>query len=79
MHNFFKNLKIPAPTPLPIFGNFCGLINKGMSKYDEDIFNKYGNIVGYHEATSPVILCKDVDMIKSVMVKDFNSFINRRV
>jgi hypothetical protein len=79
MRNYFKKLNISGPTPKPILGNLFGLLTKGIACYDEEIFKKYGNIVGYHEATAPVILCRDVEMIKHVMVKDFNNFVNRRV
>ena len=65
---------------MPIIGNFAGVMKKGFIKYDEDIFDEYGNdIIGYFEGSTPVVLCRDIDMIKHVMVKDFSSFTNRRV
>ena len=32
------------------------------------------NIVGYFEATQPIVLCKDVEMIKHVMVRFFSFY-----
>ena len=55
-------------------------MSRGLAKHDEFIFEKYkSDIVGYHESSLPIILCRDVDMIKHVMVKDFSHFVNRRV
>ena len=52
----------------------------GLSKYDEEVISKYGKIVGYFEGgNTPVVLCSDVEMIKSVMIKDSHFFNNRRV
>ena len=81
MCRYFQKLNIPrGPTPLPIFGNVFGFLRKGVAKYDEEVFDKYGSdIIGYFEATTPNVLCKDVDMIRHVMVKDFAYFVNRRV
>jgi hypothetical protein len=51
----------------------------GLSNYDDEVISKYGNILGYWEGNRPVVLCADVDMIKSVMIKDSHYFNNRRV
>jgi hypothetical protein len=80
MLRFFNRLKIPSPTPLPVIGNFIGFMNKGVTKFDDELFkNCKSDIVGYFEGSQPVVICKDVDMIKHCMVKDFSHFANRRV
>ena len=79
MCQFFPNLNIPGPSPKPIIGDFLKLITKGLAKYDEEAIAKYGKILGYYEATKPVVLCTDVEMIKSVMIKDAQHFVNKRV
>lgn len=76
---YFNKLNIPGPSPKPIVGNLLDLINKGITKNDEELIEKYGKIVGYHEGATPVILCTDLDMIKHIMIKDFSYFVNRRV
>ena len=73
-------MNMPGPTPKPILGNIVGVISKGLVKYDEKVFDDYkSDIIGLYEASTPVVLCRDVDMIKHVMIKDFSHFINRRV
>jgi cytochrome P450 len=40
---------------------------------------KYGNTFGYFEGTTPIIVTRDVKFLKSFMIKDFSSYVNRRV
>lgn len=76
---FFPNANIPGPKPKFIVGDFLRLIGMGITSYDEEMTKKYGRICGYFETNKAVILCSDVDMIKHVMFKDSQYFLNRRV
>ena len=40
---------------------------------------KYGRTFGYFDGTQPSLWTTDANLIKSVFVKDFDHFINRRV
>jgi len=42
-------------------------------------FKKYGKLYGKFEGTKPNIYIGDCDLVRSVLVKDFDHFINRRV
>ncbi len=39
-----------------------------------DKFNKYGKTYGRYDGRVPTIVTKDPELIKSVMVKNFDSF-----
>lgn len=52
---------------------------KGFMESDTQFIEKYGRIVGYFEGSTPVILTTDSQLIKNVLIKDFNYFVNRRV
>ena len=79
LRNFFKRLGVPGPAPKFLLGNFKEMIENGMVHFDTEITKKYGKTVGYFEGTQPAILTKDVKFLKAVMIKDFPSFVNRRV
>ena len=78
MCSYFKKLNIRGPTPLPLVGNFLGLIKDGFDVYDPYLMKKYNRTCGMFEGSTPVILTSDPKFIKSVMIKDSASFVNRR-
>jgi cytochrome P450 family 3 subfamily A len=53
---------------------------KNLPKYDQEIVTKYGWwCFGYFDGSLPNLWITDADVIKSVFVKDFGHFVNRRV
>ncbi len=54
-------------------------MKEGFAYHDLSLIKEYGKVVGYFEGTTPNILCADVEMLKQVLIKDFDSFRNRRV
>lgn len=79
LRNFFKRMNLPGPKPWPLIGNFSTVAKKGIHNYDMEIFKEYGKTVGYFEGTQPVILTNDIKFMKAFLIKDFSSFVNRRV
>jgi hypothetical protein len=72
-------MNVPGPMPLPLVGNFLELIKKGITDHDIELMNKYGKIVGYFEGSTPNLMVSDLKLVKSITVKDFSHFVNRRV
>ena len=40
---------------------------------------KYGKVIGYFDGLQPNLWITDTDLIKSIFVKDFDHFVDRRV
>lgn len=59
--------------------NLDVLCFQNLPKHDKRLMAKYGKVVGYFDGTIPNLWTTDADLIKSVFVKEFDHFINRRV
>ncbi|CAF1050982.1 unnamed protein product, partial [Brachionus calyciflorus] len=79
MYTYFSRLGIPGPKPLPIIGNFHQVIKRGMPYNDLEMTRIYGKTFGYFEGTTPIVLTTDPKLLKSLLIKDFHVFTNRRV
>ena len=76
---YFNKMNLPGPKPWPFLGNLLGMIRDGIHENDMKLVRTYGKTFGYFEGTFPIVITTDVKFIKSFLVKDFNSFVNRRV
>ncbi|XP_067687706.1 cytochrome P450 3A8-like [Haliotis asinina] len=72
--NYFKKQGIPGPTPYPLFGNSISF--SFFHKFKE--WNReYGNVYGIFMGRTPAYVISDLDILKEVLVKSFNTFRNR--
>ncbi|KAK2712316.1 hypothetical protein QYM36_011114, partial [Artemia franciscana] len=77
--NFFKRLGIPGPEPSFITGNIYA------ARWSEDNLaecigkwrKEHGDAFGYYWGTVPHVMLSDLDLVKQVLVSDFNSYRNR--
>ncbi|XP_055030178.2 thromboxane-A synthase isoform X1 [Misgurnus anguillicaudatus] len=67
---------IKHPKPWPFFGNLM-LFRNGFFGTHTDLINKYGRVCGYYLGRRPIVIVADPDMLRQVMVKEFNKFPNR--
>ncbi|KPJ15753.1 Cytochrome P450 6B4 [Papilio machaon] len=81
--NYWKDRNVPGPKPLPFFGNLkdTTLRRKHIAEVFKSIYDAYPNekVVGVYRMTTPCLLLRDLDVIKHVMIKDFDLFVDRGV
>jgi len=74
----FSDQGIPGPKPIPFIGTAWGMWKQNIPDHDREMVKKYGKIFGTFEGTTPTLRINDTKLIRSVFVKDFDHFINRR-
>ncbi|XP_036147431.1 uncharacterized protein LOC105832463 [Monomorium pharaonis] len=79
--NFWKSRGIRGPQPTPGFGNFKDVILTKISagEYVTKVYNDYKDeaLIGIFARMTPVLIVKDLDLIKDVLIKDFSKFAHR--
>ncbi|XP_059219189.1 probable cytochrome P450 9f2 [Stomoxys calcitrans] len=80
-HDFFKKRNIPYEKPAFIFGGGAEMIfrRKSVVQVQQEIHNRHNGIAyGAFDNRDPTLMLKDPQLIKQIMVKDFDHFVNRR-
>ncbi|XP_038867180.1 cytochrome P450 3A27-like isoform X2 [Salvelinus namaycush] len=78
-YGFFKKLGIQGPKPLPFIGTFLEY-KRGLFIFDNDCYQKYGDVWGLFDGRLPVMGVMDTAMIKTILVKEcYSVFTNRRM
>ena len=52
---------------------------QNLVKHDVSLVKKYGKVFSYFEASRPTLWIADAQLIRTILVKDFENFIDRRV
>lgn len=78
---YFEKQGIPHLPPSIPLGNMQN-VGRSVHMYEriQELFDKLkkkGSVVGFYNLTDPVYVITDIELIKHVTVKDFNTFINR--
>ncbi|XP_011263154.1 cytochrome P450 9e2 [Camponotus floridanus] len=80
--DFFKKHKIPCRTPFPLFGNTIELFLRRETVLDfvNNIYKLHpeAKYVGMFDMTSPIVVLRDPELIKSIALKNFEMFPHHR-
>lgn len=79
---YWKKKDVITENPYPFFGNFLNVVlrKESMGYVFKSIYdrlgenNPYGGVYVFHK---PVLVIKDRELIKQVLIKDFSTFYNR--
>lgn len=70
--------KQKGPIPLPLIGNWLSLMKSGMCDSTLNLVKNYGKTFVFFEGSSPSIYTADPEFFKTIAIKDFKYFANRR-
>ncbi|XP_020287841.1 cytochrome P450 6B2-like [Pseudomyrmex gracilis] len=81
--DFWKLRGVRGPKPIPIFGNMKDvlLVKISMREYMAELYRTYKDepLIGIYARRTPILIVKDPDLIKDVLIKDFTVFAERGV
>jgi len=79
--NFWQKLGIPYVKPTPFVGNLkdCVLLKANIGEQLQRIYNEHSDkpYVGIFSFDRPSLLIRDLELVKNILVKDFNNFMDR--
>jgi cytochrome P450 family 6 len=80
---FWQKLGIPYVKPTPFFGTLkeCALQKTTIGEQLERIYNEHSDkpYVGIFSFDKPSLLIRDLELVKNILVKDFQTFMDRTV
>ncbi|KAH8410926.1 hypothetical protein KR222_011719, partial [Zaprionus bogoriensis] len=80
-HSYFQRRGIVHEPPVPLFGNMWGWrVTKHTSEMIQELYVKYkhcGPYIGGYFLMSPIYIITDMELLKRIMIKDFNNFDSR--
>ncbi|CAD0202165.1 unnamed protein product [Chrysodeixis includens] len=79
--NYWKKRNVRGPEPMALFGNLkeSALRQKNIGLVMQEIYDSYPEekVVGMFRMTTPSLLIRDLDILKHIMIKDFELFADR--
>jgi cytochrome P450 len=73
----FKSIGVNGPRPWPVVGTMIPFMRMGLTSHQLEMKRLYGSIVGNFFGSQPTMLIYDLDILKTLLVKDFANFPNR--
>ncbi|KAJ3652765.1 hypothetical protein Zmor_018702 [Zophobas morio] len=81
-YNFWKSRNVPYEKPVFLFGSFYNIVRRKEHILERlcNIYNQFPTpYVGMFIFHQPVLLIRSPDLLKKILVKDFNKFPNRKI
>ena len=79
--SYWKKYGVKSPKPLPFLGNFKDVLLGKDCTTDcfQNAYNEFKDerMVGVYGGHEPLLVLRDLDLIKDVLIKDFNKFAQR--
>lgn len=79
--DYWRSKNVEGPEPLPLFGNFKDVALKKKPKgiFFSEMYKQYPKekFVGFYQMASPALLIRDLNIVKQVLIKEFNKFPDR--
>ncbi|XP_051173284.1 cytochrome P450 6B1-like [Leptopilina boulardi] len=80
-HNYWKNQGVKGPEPMPFLGNIKDILLNRLApgQMAKILYDKFVNepMIGIYARSTPILILKDPELIKDVLIKDFNKFADR--
>ncbi|XP_030037523.2 cytochrome P450 6B2-like [Manduca sexta] len=77
-HNYWKKRNIKHDPPIPLFGNhFVNQFGyKSITQVATELYNRYPEekVVGYYQGTTPLLLVRDLEIVRRILTADFSHF-----
>ncbi|KAK8744601.1 hypothetical protein OTU49_000886 [Cherax quadricarinatus] len=82
--NYWASRGVPtAPGALPILGHMPKFISKKYPRwlYVDEVYRSLGSstVCGFYEMLKPTLMIADPELVKAVLIKDFDHFVDRRI
>ncbi|CAH1233402.1 CYP3A5 [Branchiostoma lanceolatum] len=77
-YSAFKDVGIPGPKPVPLFGNYLSY-GKSVGQFDRECYKKFNKVYGIFEGRQPIMMVGDLELVRDITVRETNNFTNRRV